>query len=117
MVSVRRNGNKTNINSLDASKNIGDMKVQNIKTDIHNIQNIKTDIHKERYPCIYGDCCIKMFYPKWKNPNSTMTRSSMLTKKCKTKEEYVKECEEKIDNFIEILQITSILTIYITERA
>ena len=48
--------NKTNINSLDASKNIGDMKVQNIKTGKGS--------HSSRYPCIYGDGCIKMFYPK-----------------------------------------------------
>ena len=34
--------------------------------------------------------------------NSTTTRSSMITDKCKTKEEYVKEFEEKIDNFIEV---------------
>ena len=47
------------------------------------------------------DCCIEGF-KMLEELNGTMTRSSMFTEKCKTKEEYVKECEEKIDNFIEV---------------
>ena len=46
-------------------------------------------------------CCVEGFR-MLEELNSTMTRSSMLTEKCKTKEEYLKECQDKIDNFIEI---------------
>lgn len=54
---------KTNINSMDPTANIGDMKIQNIKTGKQN--------HSSRYPCIYGDGCRKMFYPKRKKYKPT----------------------------------------------
>ena len=46
-------------------------------------------------------CCIEGF-KMLEELNSTMTRSKMLNEKCKTKEDYVKECEDKVDSFMEV---------------
>ena len=60
---------KLNINSLDASKNIGDMKVQNIKTGKQS--------HSSRFPCIYGDGCRKQLYSKKRITNPQKRKYKM----------------------------------------